>query len=81
MFFWGEEGIVQGYLIGALFSNNFIAIFVYQNTEQVVVYFLYRTSLKVSIVLVVLISVCVLALDNIFLDVVRQFKIAKKLKN
>lgn len=71
---------MQGYLIGALFFIIAIAVFVYQNTEQVVVYFLTWTSPKVSIALVVLISVCVGALITFFIDAVRQFKIAKKIK-
>ncbi|NLB88988.1 MAG: DUF1049 domain-containing protein [Syntrophomonadaceae bacterium] len=71
---------MQGYLIGALFFILAIAVFVYQNTDQVVVYFLTWTSPKISIALVVLISACTGALITFFIDSVRQFKIARKIK-
>lgn len=75
-----EEQMMQGYLIGALFFLLAIAVFVFQNTDQVVVYFLNWTSPKISIAVVVLISACTGALITFFIDGVRQFKIAKRIK-
>lgn len=71
---------MQGYLIGALFFILAIAVFVFQNTDQVVVYFLNWTSPEISIALVVLISACTGALITFFIDSVRQFKIARRIK-
>ncbi len=71
---------MQAYLIGALFFLLAIAVFVFQNTEQVIVHFITWTSPEVSLAVVVLISACTGALITFLLDSFRQFKIARRIK-
>lgn len=71
---------MQAYLVGALFFLLAIAIFVFQNTEQVIVHFITWTSPEVSLAVVVLISACTGALITFLLDSFRQFKIARRIK-
>ena len=72
---------MQAYLIGALFFLLAIAVFVFQNTELVIVHFINWTSPEVSLAVVVLISACTGALITFLLDSFRQFKIARRIKD
>lgn len=71
---------MQAYLIGALFFLASITVFVFQNTDQVIVNFLKWTSPQISLAVVVLISACTGALITFLFDSVRQFKIARRIK-
>lgn len=72
---------MQGYLIGALVFILAVAIFVFQNTAEVTVYFLNWTSPKVSLAVVVLIAALSGAVITFLIDSFRQFKIARKIKD
>ncbi|HZK43957.1 MAG TPA: LapA family protein [Syntrophomonadaceae bacterium] len=71
---------MYGYLIGAVFFLLSIAIFVYQNTSQVIIHFITWTSSEISLALVVLLSVCVGALITFFVNTSRQIKFARRIK-
>ncbi|HZJ83943.1 MAG TPA: LapA family protein [Syntrophomonadaceae bacterium] len=72
---------MQAYLIGAVFFLLSITIFVFQNTDQVIVNFITWTSPEVSLAVVVLISACIGAIITFFVDSFRQIKIAKRIKD
>lgn len=77
---WGGLDM-QAYLIGAVFFLLSITIFVFQNTDQVIVNFITWTSPEVSLAVVVLISACIGAIITFFLDSFRQIKIAKRVRD
>ncbi len=72
---------MQAYLIGAVFFFLSITVFVFQNTDQVIVNFITWTSPEVSIAVVVLIAACTGAIITFFIDSFRQIKIARKVKD
>ncbi|HEX3011428.1 MAG TPA: LapA family protein [Syntrophomonadaceae bacterium] len=71
---------MRGYVLGAIFFAVALAIFVFQNDSQAAIKFLGWTSPKVSIALVTLVAACSGALVTFFVDGMRYFKVARKLK-